>query len=212
MESVKKWFRQTKAQKMVEVLIEKGYTGIYCDTASEAKEKILELVKKGSTVAVGGSVTTGDMGLVDIFRGEDYKFFERYKQPTWEDTFETYRQSMLADYLVTSTTALTKNGELVNTDSSGNRVGGMIFGPKNVIVVLGANKIVNTIDDAFKRIREVAPMNAKRLGHVAPCVETGICEDCQVPGRICNYTGIIHNGRKVPGRITVIVVAEDLGY
>jgi hypothetical protein len=119
---------------------------------------------------------------------------------------------MLADYLVTSTTALTRNGELVNTDSSGNRVAGMIFGPKNVIVVCGVNKIVDTIDDAFKRIRETAPMNAKRLGHDAPCVNTGVCVDCQVPGRICNYSGIIHNGRKVPGRITVIIVAEDLGY
>lgn len=209
---VKKWYWQKTASDAVEMLKNKGYEAKYAETADEAKQMVLDMIPEGSSIAVGGSVTIGDMGLIDIFRSDKYKFYERFNTSGYAETYQVYRQSFLADYLVTSSNAITKNGEIVNTDSSGNRAGQIILGPEKVIIVVGANKIVDDLNAAFERIRQVAPQNAKRIGHHCPCVETGYCVDCDHPESVCNATSIIHNGRKHPGRYTVIVVAEELGF
>jgi L-lactate utilization protein LutB len=211
MNIVKQWRNETIAKKMVEMLPRKGYNAYYAQNADEAKKIVLDLMPKGASVGIGGSVTLNEMGMVEIFRA-DYNFFDRFAGKTYEEVYEVYRQSMLADYLVTSTNAITKNGELVNVDCSGNRVAGMILGPKNVIIVCGVNKVVDNIDEGLKRLKKVAPMNCKRINHITPCYETTECADCQIHARMCNYTTIIHHGRKEPGRITIIMVAEELGF
>jgi L-lactate utilization protein LutB len=203
---------QLISKEMVDILREKGYISYYAEDKEEAKEKILNLIPEGSSVSVGGSETLKAMDMIEEFRKDKYKFFDRYKKMPYEELYEVYRQSLLSDYFVSSTNAVTRDGKLVCTDSSGNRIASMIIGPKKVIIVAGANKIVNTLEDAFRRIREIAPMNARRVRHKAPCVQTGKCMNCELESSVCNYTGIIENGRKEPGRITVIVVAEDLGF
>ena len=212
MNKYKKWQSQLIAKEMVELLKNKGYDSHYAEDLKEAKSLVLSMIPNGSSVALGGSETLGELELIDLFRNGDYKFFDRYQNIPFPETVEIYRQSMLADFLVTSTNAITRTGELVNVDSSGNRVAGMIFGPKRVIVVTGTNKVVDNVDEAFKRLREIAPMNACRNGHKTPCVETGKCMDCNIQASVCNFMGIINNGRKFDGRITVIMVAEEAGF
>lgn len=212
MDPVKKWKYQCDAKDLVEVLNKKKYNAIYVDNLKEAREKVLEIIPKGSSIALGGSVTLNEMDLVETFRSKDYNFYDRYQDLPFSEIVEIMRQSMVADYLVTSTNAVTKNGELVNMDCSGNRAAGMIFGPKKVIVIIGANKIVNNLDAAMERLEEVAILNAKRLNHKTPCCETGVCEDCDCKGRVCNYVSIVKNGAKFPGRFTVIVVGDEAGY
>jgi L-lactate utilization protein LutB len=212
MNQYKKIQYQLIAKEMVEVLKEKGYISYYAENKEEAKKKILKLIPEGSSISVGGSETLGAMNIIEEFRSEKYKFFDRYKKMPYEELYEIYRQSLLSDYFVSSTNAITRNGQLVNTDSSGNRVASMIIGPKKVIIVVGANKVVDNLDEALKRIKKIAPMNATRVGHKAPCVQTGRCMQCEVQGSVCNYTGIIENGRKEAGRISVIMVAEELGF
>ena len=212
MNQYKKIKYQLIAKEMVDILNEKGYVSFYAEDKEEAKKKILSLIPEGASISVGGSETLSSMNLIEEFRSEKYKFFDRYKNIPYEEVYEIYRQSLLSDYFISSTNAITRNGQLVNTDSSGNRIASMIIGPRKVIVVAGANKIVNNLDDAFKRIKDIAPMNATRVHHEAPCVKTGRCMNCEVESSVCNYTGIIENGRKEPGRITVIIVAEELGF
>jgi hypothetical protein len=173
---------------------------------------VLKVIPSGASVAVGGSETLAAMGLIDIFRQSDYLFFDRYQPISFEETVEIYRQSLLADFLVTGTNAITRQGQLVNIDSSGNRVAGMSFGPRRVIVVAGANKVVTNLEAALQRLQAIAPMNALRNGHQTPCVTTGRCVDCQIPARVCNSIGIINHGMKFPGRITIIMVAEETGF
>lgn len=207
-----KWKYELKAKKMVEVLNDKGYVAVYAEDLDKAKELVLNHVELGSSVALGGSETLGQMGLVKQFGNGDYKLYERYTQPSWDATVEVYRQSLLADYLVTGTNVITKKGELVNVDSSGNRAAGIVFGPKNVVIVAGVNKFVDSLDDAFKRLREIGPMNCQRVGHDTPCRETGECSDCQTKARMCNYTTIVHNGRKFENRYYIVIVPEDTGF
>jgi L-lactate utilization protein LutB len=212
MNKYKKIQYQIIAKEMVDVLKEKGYISYYAEDKEEAKKKILELIPVGSSISVGGSETLGAMNMTEEFRNENYKFFDRFQKMPYEELYELYRQSLLSDYFVSSTNAITRNGELVNTDSSGNRVASMIIGPRKVIIVAGANKVVDNLEEAFKRIKTIAPMNATRVGHKTPCTETGRCVNCEAKNSVCNYTGIIENGRKEPGRITVIIVAEELGF
>lgn len=209
---LKKWWYRKTAKNMVEVLRNKHFDAIYADNLQEAKKIVLDMIPEGSSVAAGGSVTLNQLDLIEEFRKPKYKFFERYNQPSFAEIWEVYRQSLLADVLVTSTNAITKNGELVNTDCSGNRVAGMIFGPNKVIIIAGVNKVVEDIDAAMKRMKEIAPLNSKRIGHQTPCIETGYCVDCKVHARICNYITIINHGMKIKDRISVIMVAEEAGF
>ena len=207
MDEVKKWHNVCKAKEIVEILNKKHYKAQYVETIDEAKKLLFSMIEEGSSVALGGSTTLTQMNVVETLRNGNYKFFDRYQDlPFDPDIIEIHRKSLSADYLISSTNAITKNGELVNTDCTGNRIAPMIFGAKNVIIVSGVNKIVENLDSAMKRIREIAPMNAKRIKHETPCA------DCDCKKRMCNFTSIIHNGIKFEGRIKIIIIADECGY
>lgn len=212
MDKIKKWKLECDGKRLVDILNDKKYNAIYVDNIMEAREKVLKLIPNGASVALGGSVTLNQMDLINTIRIGDYKFYDRYQDLPFSEIVEIMRQSMVADFLITSTNAVTEYGELVNMDCSGNRAAAMIFGPKKVIVVIGANKLVKNMDEALDRIKKVAIMNSKRINHKTPCNETGQCEDCFVKGRVCNYLSVVNNGAKFPERYTVIVVGEELGY
>ena len=212
MNKYKKWQTQLVAKEIVDILNDKHYDAHYVETLEEAKKMVLDMIPEESSIAIGGSETLAAMDMVNTFRNGNYKFFDRYQKKPFPETVEIYRQSMLADFLVTGTNAITRNGELVNVDSSGNRVAGMIFGPKRVIVVTGANKVVDTLDDALKRLKKIAPLNCERLNHKTPCRETGKCVDCQIPARMCNSIGIINHGMKFEGRISIIIIGDEIGF
>jgi hypothetical protein len=129
-----------------------------------------------------------------------------------EESFERRRRGLLADVMIASSNAVTLDGKLVNLDGSSNRVAGMAFGPKKVILVVGMNKVVSDVDAAMARVKHyAAPVNAVRLGLDTPCVKTGLCADCRSPQRICNTWSIIE-GQTIQGRIHVKLVGEPLGY
>lgn len=212
MDKVQKWKYKLEANNIIKVLRDKYYNALYCPDMSSVKEKIFEMIPEGSSIALGGSVTLNQLDIIDTFRNEKYKLFDRYKDVPFTETVEIMRKSMLADYLVTTVNAITKNGELMVTDSTGNRAAALIFGPRKVIIVVGVNKIVENLEEGYLRIKEVAILNAKRINHKTPCTITGDCSNCDVKDRICNFTSIIHNGRKFEDRYTILVVPEILGY
>lgn len=212
MNEVKKYFAETAAKQMVEILKQHDYEAFYADNLAEAKQMTLDMIPKGSSVCVGGSVTLADMDMPEVFRGGDYKFFERYNQPTFDDCVEVYRQGLLADVMVSSANAVTKNGEIICLDCSGNRAAGMLFGPKKVILIMGANKITDTLEEGMARAKKVAPLNAKRIHHDTPCAVTGVCEDCRCYARLCNAWAILTSGHKFDGRVNVIMVGDEAGY
>jgi len=170
------------------------------------------LIPEGSTVGLGGSTTLSELGIPEKLREGPWKLIDRYRTSSWEETMKRYREALDADVFVTGTNAITRAGQLVDMDSSGNRVAATIFGPRRVIVVAGANKIVEDLDAAFARIREIAPLNCRRLGHRTPCAESGRCEDCMIPERMCNYVGIVNHGMKESGRFHIVLIADRLGF
>lgn len=183
------------------------------DSKEEALEIISELIEENATVAVGGSMTLFETGVIDMLRDGSYQFLDRYeKNLTKEDMKDIFVKSFSADVYVTSSNAVTEKGELYNVDGNGNRVAAMIYGPESVIVVAGYNKIVKDIDAAKQRVEEIAaPANCVRLGMGTPCTEAGKCCHCSSENKICADT-VIMGRQRIKDRIKVILVGEELGY
>jgi len=166
------------------------------------------------TVSYGGSMTVMATGVYESLKSRtDLTVIDTYdrKVPP-EEGVSRRRQSLTVDLFVMGTNAVTETGMLVNLDMQGNRVGGLTFGPKNVIVLVGRNKIVDDIEEAMYRIKNyAAPVNAARLDKKTPCVKTGYCDDCKSPDRICN-TWTITEKSFPKGRIKVVLINEELGF
>lgn len=213
MKEIKKNIRKSQILELIDTLSKKNYIPIYADNIVEARNLVLKLIPQGSSIALGGSVTINELNLIESFRSDNYRLFDRYNQPDWPSTVECMRQGLLADYFVTSTNAITKNGELIQMDSGGNRVASLLYGPKNAIVICGINKLVDTYQDGLNRIQEfIGPLNSKRINHKTPCNISGKCENCNTKQRICNFTTIVKSGDRVDGKTFVVIINEEVGY
>lgn len=178
----------------------------------EALQKALSLIPEGATVGLGGSVTNQEIGLLAALRKGNWRVIDQYEEGIdAEESIRRRRMGVVADVFVCGTNAVTKQGWLVNVDGIGNRVAGLIFGGKKVVVVVGRNKVVEDLDAAWERIRRIAPRNAARVGAPTPCTKDGVCHDCNSPGRICNIYVVLKRSW-TPDRVHVILVDEELGY
>ena len=165
------------------------------------------------TVALGGSMTLFEAGVIEQIHQADVILYDRYEEGlTREKMQEIFRKAFTSDLFITSTNALSIDGSLYNIDGNGNRVAAMIYGPKEVIVIAGKNKIFDSEEAAINHIKTVsAPANAVRLNKKTPCTKTGTCMNCTSPERICSsYVKLGYQGN--PGRIKIVIVDQDLGY
>jgi hypothetical protein len=180
----------------------------YVDEAKDAIPIILNAIPADASIEMAGSVSVGQLGLLDLLRQRGNQGLDFPKAE--EFSFEAMRKSR-RDVLLASTNAVTLDGKLVNIDGMGNRVARMFFGVKQVVLLVGANKIVRDVEEALERVQKtIAPYHAKCLGLSNPCVSTGECADCDSPRRICNITTII--SKKPPSvDFLVVLVGEDLG-
>jgi L-lactate utilization protein LutB len=214
--NAREWYNGLKVEKTLEALKKNGFEALYTPTKKEAVSKVLDFVVPEAVVGIGGSVSLRELGLPDLLRSRGHEVADHWEAgrrgATSDDVLEIRRQQINSDVFITSTNAVTENGELINIDGGGQRVAAMIFGPKRVVVVAGVNKIVGDLKEGLDRVRNVAsPMNARRLNRKTPCVVTGVCSDCDSPDRICNATTIIH--KKMGNTDTaIILVGEKLGY
>ncbi|MDR0569535.1 MAG: lactate utilization protein [Spirochaetaceae bacterium] len=198
--------------KVAQALKDRGFDAWYCSTREEGTAKILSLIAKTDTVSWGGSITITDLGIQERLAAEGIRVIDRDAAPTKEERHERMRQALLCDTFLTSSNAVSEDGQLVNIDGFGNRVAAMLFGPKQVIAAVGMNKVVKTAEDALIRARTIAgPLNMQRFQNLkTPCAETGACGNCKNPDSICSY--IVTTRRCKPaGRIKVILIGEDLG-
>jgi hypothetical protein len=208
----REWHNRRTAEAMASALCARGFAARVAADEAEALEAVLALIPEGATVGFGGSMTLEAIGAVEAVRAGPYRMIDRYAATSWDETMDLYRKALSAEVFLSGVNAITRSGELVCVDSSGNRAAALIFGPARVVIVTGVNKSVEGLDEAFARLRRIAPMNCRRLGHKTPCAESGRCEDCMIPERMCNYTAIIHDGLKEKDRIHVVVVAKELGF
>lgn len=197
-------------QELINTLENCGYKVHLAKDKNEAFEISKTYIKDGISVGLGGSTSVGQIGLLDyLVKNENITLYNQYEAGiTMDENIERRRKGMLTDLYVTGTNALTKDGKLVNADGSGNRVAAMIFGPKNVLVIVGKNKIVDTVEDGFKRIMEVAAVkNIDRMNSKA--IEMGK-EPRHNLDNIANKFSYIKADDK--DRIILVLVDEELGF
>jgi len=187
------------------------------DSINEAKDIVLEKIipkTEAKSVSWGGSVTFIATGLYQALKESgDMSVLDTYdKKLSPEEALERRRQSLLVDLYLTGTNAVTESGQLVNLDMIGNRIGGITFGPKHVIILVGRNKISSDLDEALFRVKNyAAPVNTMRLDKKTPCAKTSYCEECKSPDRICN-TWTITEKSFPKGRVKVVLINDDLGF
>lgn len=209
----KKVFYENQAQTILNKLKARKMEGFYCETLEEAKQKVVELIGEGSkSVGYGGSMTIDDSDLKDRIKQAGHELIIREElNKTPEGTKECNAKLINADTFLMSTNAITLDGELINIDGRGNRVSFLIYGPSQVIILAGMNKVVSSVEDGVHRVRNFAtPPNTVRLNCDTPCAKTGQCADC-LTNSICSQI-VITRTSMLPGRIKVVLVGEELGY
>ena len=204
-------FKET-AKGIIPKLEKRGMEGFYCSTAKEAVALSLSMMPKGSAIGWGGSETIKECGLMEAISDGSYTLIDRSLAHNPREQREIYAKIVMSDYFLMSTNAITLDGELVNIDGLGNRTSALIYGPANVIVIAGMNKIAGNIEAAYDRVKTYAcPPNAKRLGRNLPCGINGRCADCYADECFCNHI-VVTRRSAVKGRIKVILGGENLGY
>lgn len=197
----------------------------YAENKAEVCRIVKNMLFESCVITSGGSVSLNDSGVWDIINSPEYRFYDRLKPGiTEEEKLEVFKTAVGCDFFFCSANALTENGELINVDGRANRISFICFGPKNVVMIVGINKIVKNIEEGFLRVKQTAaPLNAVRLDCDTPCRRLGHCialennpspsvtDGCKSPGRICrNY--LVSGSQLVKDRIKVIICGEKLGY
>lgn len=198
---------------------------VFAETKEDAKNIVKDLLFDGCVITWGGSMSVIECGIDDLLRNKKYCFMDRGREGlTPEEQQECFKASIGADFFFCSTNAITESGELINVDGLANRISSIAFGPKKVIMIVGKNKLVPDLKEAFLRVKKIAaPKNCVRLNKNTPCAKLGHCvsllnnpnpdfaDGCSSDDRICcDY--MISAMQRQNNRITVIFVNEDLGY
>ena len=201
-------YNKLLAEKLVAQFEKRNLEGFYCETKEAALEKILELIPKDALTSCGGSVTLYEIGLREAFKNEGYNFLDPNSVISAAEMDKVAHKALNADYFLMSSNAITEQGELVNADGYGNRISALIFGPKNVIVIAGLNKVVPDLDMAMQRVKKYASRmillkfknDYQNLDDLDKAAESAV-------GQL-----VITKMSTVKGRIKVILVGENLGF
>ena len=210
-------------EKTIKALEKNNMQVHFVADAAEAKAKVLSLIPEGATVANGGSMTLVDTGILDAVKSGSYRYLDRNMQGLSEkEKSMRLGEIMTCDYFLSSSNAITENGELYNVDGTSNRVNALLYGPKNVIIVAGVNKILPDLASPVRRVKEIAaPKNCRRLNCNTYCFHKGHCvsldrggdmaDGCDSDSRICcNYT--VMASQRLHDRVKIVLVNEELGY
>lgn len=201
-----------KIVTLINHLAVRNIEGYYFNSFNEAKEKLFKMIPLESTIGVGNSITLKNMNVSNELADRGNIVFDKTKAKTKEESKALKKKALTTDWYITGTNGISMEGHIVNMDHSGNRVAAMLYGPENVVIIVGINKISETLEEAIFRVRNIAsPKNAKRAGLNPPCVELQECVDCQSPDRVCNNLVIIE-GQHEMGRMKVFIVDEVDGF
>ena len=210
--NIKKEYYKNLSNTVLKGFEKRFIEGHYCESVEEAKELALSMIPNGSSASFGGSVTLSETGILEALRQRnDITLYDRDTANGPDEVKKIMHDALSCDYYLMSSNAITSDGELVNIDGNGNRVAALIYGPENVIIIAGMNKIVKTVEEGISRTRNIAsPQNCIRLNKNTPCAMNGVCGNC-LADTICDQI-VITRASRIPNRIKVILVGEELGF
>lgn len=184
----------------------------YFETLEDAKSYILNNIPVECSIGIGHSLTLQKINITKSLIERGNVVYDKELARTQEECIVLKKKALTTDWYITGSNAISVDGRIVNVDHSGNRVAAITFGPDRVIIVVGRNKIVNTVDEAIKRVKNIScPLNARRAGFNPPCVTLKKCVDCLSSERVCNSLSIIE-GQSDSNRIKLLIVNDECGY
>lgn len=192
-------------QTTVSQLSQNGIEALVANTGIEAKDKVLELIPRGSEVMTMTSVTLDTLGLTEAFNTPDGKYKPvrdlLYAMDRSTQAQEMNRMGAAPAFAVGSVHAVTQDGHVLIASNTGSQLPAYAYSALRVIWVVGAQKIVRNVDEGMKRIYEYTlPLESERAKKAYG-----------VPGSAVNKLLII-NREIQPGRLTLILVKEKLGF
>ncbi|MDR1218833.1 MAG: lactate utilization protein [Treponema sp.] len=210
---------ERSAATLIKNLQSRNFESYYCRTKEDAAAKALSLIPEDASVTWGGSMSVVESGLIEEIKKSKRAWLDRDEAKSADERLERTRKAFFCDFYLSSVNAISEDGIFINIDGFGNRVAAISFGPKNVILIAGMNKLCKTLAGARERARNfAAPANAQRVFKTfeggqprTPCATSGFCGDCKSADCICSY--IVETRMcKIPGRIKIILVGESLGF
>lgn len=192
----------------VAALEAQNFKPIVVSTKEEAFAKIKELIPTGASVMNGSSTTLQQIGYIEHLKGGQHGWNNLHEAIVNEKDqakqSQLRRQALLSDFYLGSVHALAQTGEMVIASNSGSQLPHIVFSSPNLVLVVGTQKIVPTLEDARARLREyVVPLEDKRM------------KEANGPdsGTKLNKEFIFHGEPTYTGRnITVLLVKETLGF
>ena len=183
----------------------------------ETKEECCEYLNKifdNEKIGIAGSVTIGELGLVDLLKTHNEVYWHGDKEQLSimsDKEIRKYAQS--ANIYISSANAVCEDGTIVNIDYTGNRLASLCYGHKKVYIIIGVNKICKNLEDAMYRAQNIAAVkNAQRLKKNTPCAIKGDkCYDCSSPDRICRGY-LIQKYNMASHPCEIVFVNQNLGY
>ncbi len=207
------WLWEKQGEKCIKALKKHDFDAHFAVDVEEARKLILDMVSGYDSFGFAGSYTTRALGILEELARLGKVIFDHWKEGlTREEDLTIRLEQGRCDCFFCSANAISATGEIVNIDGVGNRTNAMTFGTKKVFIVAGMNKVRPNLESALRRVMEVAaPMRAKSVGVNTPCAETGICNDCNAPQRICRVTTILHR-RPMMTDVSVVLINQALGF
>ena len=207
------WLWEKLGGKCIKALKKHDFDAHFTTNTDETRKLVLEMVSGYQTFGFGGSSTTRSFGLLEELKAMGKTLYDHWqKDLSKEDNLERRLQMGRSDCFFCSANAISLTGEIINVDGVGNRTNAMAFGAKKVVIIAGMNKVRPDLEAALLRVKEIAaPMRAKSLNMDTPCAETGVCNDCNSPQRICRITTILHR-KPMMTDLSVVLVNRALGF
>lgn len=192
--------------RTTQALKERHIYVIVVNTRAEALNTIQTIVPSGVTVMNGSSRTLEEVGYIDVLKKGAHSWINPkdaiLKETDSTRQSELRKQSVLSDYYLGSVHALAESGEIVIASNSGSQMPHIMFTSPNVVFVVGAQKIVPTLQDALRRLEE----------HVVP-LEDARMKSVGYPGTYQSKTLIFRGEHPGMGRnFKMILVREALGF
>ena len=200
-------------KKTINSLKRNRFSVQYFETSQEATDYLNSVIDQRS-VGFGDSITLKVMNLFEQLSSHN-TVFDPNQSDNNDDFLKLANQCLNTEIFITSVNAMSKTGEMVNIDGTGNRVAGSLFGHQKVYFVVGTNKIEESLEKAIWRARNIAgPKNAMKYNLKTPCVLNGgdHCYDCNSPDRICNTMNIYMKKMDDIDDVEVVLINETMGY
>ena len=188
--------------RTVQALKARNILAVVVNTGDEACEYVLNLLPEGAEVHASMSRTLEQIGLTAVIEQSgryqairpQLRKLDRIKQSR-----EFRRMASSPDYMLGSVHAVTQDGQVIVGSGGGSQVGPYASGAGKVIWVVGAQKLVPTLEDGLRRLSGYSyPLENERM-------QTAVGRPAQL-----NQILIIR-GALQPGRLNMVIVKENLG-